>query len=264
MASLITFSSDYGTDDEFVGVCRLVIARIAPDARVVDLAHGLTGVRAGAAALRDAVSFAPQGSVHLAIVDPGVGTSRLGIAVTTRRGDVLVGPDNGLLVPAAQVLGGVASVVELASSDFRLAPVSSTFHGRDVFAPAAAHLARGLDPTELGPAVDPGRLVRITAPDPELSDGQLSTEVVRADRFGNLQLAATGADFDRAGLSGDLEVTCAAGAFDAVRGSTFADAPPGGLVAFTDSAGMAALARNGGSARELLQEPERLTLKRKA
>ena len=141
----ITFLSDYGWSDEFAGVCRAVIARIAPEARVIDLSHGIArhDVGQGAAVLANAVGFAPAG-IHLAVVDPGVGTERRPVAVASADdGRVFLGPDNGLLSLALDRFGGAVAAADLSSSPLRLEPVSATFHGRDLFAPVAAHLALG-------------------------------------------------------------------------------------------------------------------------
>ncbi|MGH2758047.1 MAG: SAM hydrolase/SAM-dependent halogenase family protein [Actinomycetota bacterium] len=257
---LVTFSSDYGPTDEYVGVCHLVITRIAPDCRVVDLAHGIKGIRAGATILAQSVVHAPEGSVHLAVVDPGVGTDRRGLAIVCRRGDVLVGPDNGLLPPAADVLGGAADVYELTEPRYRLEPVSSTFHGRDVFAPAAAHLATGVRAAELGDGVDVDALVRLPGSLVGVSPGRLESDVTRTDWYGNLQLAATGDDLARACLGPVATVGCEAGEFTARVGRTFADAEPGELVVYVDSGDHVAIASNGGSARERLQDPERVVV----
>src|SRR4051812_36618301 len=148
MALPITFLSDYGLEDDFVGVCHAVMARIVPDARIVDLTHGLErhDVRTAAMVLRRSLPFCAPG-VHLAVVDPGVGTARRAIALKTTEEDrILVGPDNGLLSLAAQRFGGIAEVVDVTRSPHRLEPVSATFHGRDLFAPVAAHLAAGAPP----------------------------------------------------------------------------------------------------------------------
>jgi S-adenosyl-L-methionine hydrolase (adenosine-forming) len=233
-------------------VCHLVIARIAPDVRVIDLAHGIRTVRAGGAVLAQSVPFAPSGSVHLAVVDSGVGTSRRGIVIETADGSRLVGPDNGLLIAAADVLGGVVEAFEI--TRYHLEPVSQTFHGRDVFAPAAAHVALGVSPDEFGPPVD--ALVRLPAPFVEISPDRIASDVLRSDHFGNLQLAVTELPFE-----GAVEIVCDAGTFDAIVGRTFAD---GDLVVMIDSGGHVAIARNGGSARDLLQDPERLTIRGKS
>jgi S-adenosylmethionine hydrolase len=194
--------------------------------------------------------------VHLAVVDPGVGTERRAIAITTTRGDVLVGPDNGLLLPSAEALGGIASAFELSDPRYRLEAVSATFHGRDLFAPAAAHVAVGVDPSRLGPPVD--ELVAAAPPFVRSARGLVEADVLRFDHFGNIRLAASGL-----GLSGDVEVVCDAGRFEARVGRTFADVEAGALLVYVDSSGFTALACRGGSARELLQSPERVTVRAK-
>src|ERR687898_2055175 len=145
--------------------------RIAPDVQIIDLTHGIPpqAVLQGALVLANTLVYAPQG-VHLAIVDPGVGGGRRALALETGDGRRLVGPDNGLLIPAAERLGGIAAAHELTNAAYALTPVSATFHGRDVFSPAAAHLALGLPLAELGPAVEPSSLTRIEVPKPDISD----------------------------------------------------------------------------------------------
>jgi S-adenosylmethionine hydrolase len=155
MPALITFSSDYGLVDEFVGVCHLVIARIAPACPVLDVVHGIRGVRAGSAVLAQSLIDAPDDAVHVAVVDPGVGTDRRGIAIACGNGSFLVGPDNGLFFPVADLLGSAVAAYELTEAWFMRDTLSSTFHGRDIFAPAAAHLALGTSPRDLGPIIDP-------------------------------------------------------------------------------------------------------------
>ena len=255
--ALITFSTDYGPTDEFVGVCHLVIARIAPDVRVIDVAHGIRGIRGGSVVLAQSLTEAPAGAVHLAVVDPGVGTQRRGVAIVCGNGSVLVGPDNGICFPIADLLGGVTSAYELTNEEYRGRVVSSTFHGRDIFAPAAAHLALGVEPSEFGPPVDD--LVRLDPPDVRVGDGTLGSDVTRADWFGNLQLAATGMDLAGSGLSGAVVVN----GVEARVGEKFADVEPGSLLVYVNSAGQVALACNGASARELLHDPERVTLSAK-
>ncbi len=213
--------------------------------------------------IRQSVVEAPEGSVHLAVVDPGVGTERRAVAIVSGRGDVLVGPDNGLLAPAAHALGGPVAAFELTEPRYRREAVSATFHGRDVFAPAAAYLALGLSAEELGPEVDPATLVTLTPPETIVEDGRLVADVVRVDWYGNLQLAATGDDLAAAGLRGSLVVSADAGDVDATAGRTFADAAVGELVVYVDSGGHVAVACNGSSARERLQDPDRVTVKRK-
>src|SRR5439155_19901002 len=156
----LTFTSDYGLEDEFVGVCHGVIKRFAPDVEILDVSHAIPpqDVRAGANVLAQAVPFMPP-AVHLAIVDPGVGTRRRGVVVGTRQGPPLVGPDNGLLSIAAEALGGAVEAHEITREDLFLQPVSKTFHGRDIFAPVAARLALRMPPDGVGPAFPVSELV---------------------------------------------------------------------------------------------------------
>ncbi|SNR67856.1 hypothetical protein SAMN06265360_11481 [Haloechinothrix alba] len=246
----ISFTTDYGLADAFVGTCHGVIARFAPEARVIDITHGIPAgaIRQGAHTLAQAVPYLPCG-VHCAVVDPGVGTARRGIVLVAAQG-LLVGPDNGLLLPASDALGGAEAAFELTSSAYRLPEVSATFHGRDIFAPAAAHLATGVAPERFGQEIPLGRLERIDEPVARLGDGMLRTEPLTVDGFGNVQLAATGAQLAELGLrAGEpVAVTVRGSRHTALHGGTFADAPAGDLVLLRDSAGHAALAINGGSA----------------
>jgi hypothetical protein len=230
---VITFLSDYGPGDEYVGVVHGVIARIAPEVRVIDLGHGVPpqDVRTGARRLARALPYVPAG-VHLAVVDPGVGGSRRAVAL--RAGDRwLVGPDNGLLIDAASRLGGVDAAYDVGASRWRLEPVSATFHGRDIFAPVAAHLALGDEPDgEFGVA----SLVRLEPP--VASSG--AAIVLEVDSFGNLRLDAEPGDY----------VAVAGRPVTSAR--TFGDVAPGELVLYADSDGDLALAVNGGSAAALL------------
>jgi S-adenosyl-L-methionine hydrolase (adenosine-forming) len=250
----ITFTSDYGLDDHFVGVCHGVMARVAPRARVIDVSHGVGAqdVRQGALVLEQAVPYLPR-AVHLAVVDPGVGTSR-GMVAVEAGGQVLVGPDNGLLVWAAEALGGAERVVDLREPAYRLEPVSRTFHGRDVFAPAAAHLAAGVDPGELGPEVDPGRLVRLDRAGARLDAGRVAAGVVAVDHFGNLALDLRRDDLERAGVAmGDpVEARTGGRAHRLVFAETFASVPAGELVLHEDSFGSLAVAVNLGRAADRL------------
>src|SRR5215203_4698191 len=168
MPPFLTFLSDYGHGDDFVGVCHAVVARIAPDARVIDITHGIErhDVRTGAMVLRNTLPFAPAG-VHLAVVDPGVGTERRAVAVRCAEEDrVLVGPDNGLLSLAWELLGGVVEAVDISRSRHRLEPLSATFHGRDLFAPVGAALAAGEPFPEAGDPIDPAELTALELPEP--------------------------------------------------------------------------------------------------
>jgi S-adenosylmethionine hydrolase len=242
----ISFTTDYGTVDGFVASCHGVIARIAPDVRVIDVTHQVppADVARAAAVLAQTVPHLPP-AVHLAVVDPGVGTTRRPLAIGTP-GGVLLGPDNGLLPWAADALGGIDTVAELTNEDWFLGDVSRTFHGRDVFAPVAARIAGGAPMGDAGPSVDPTTVVRLPDPVVAVGDGWLDAEVVMVDRFGNVQLAAAGA------MLADLGPELIVGGMRARRGDTFADASPGDLVVFEDSAGRVAVAANGGRAVVLL------------
>ena len=199
----ITFLTDFG--DTAPATCRGVIWSILPEARINDLTHGSRqfGIRDGAFLLWSSVPYQPVG-VHLAVVDPGVGTERRPIALRTARGDHFVGPDNGLLMPAAERLGGITDAHVLDNRAlWRAEDVSATFHGRDIFAPVAAHLAAGTPIAEAGTAVDPAELVPLAFPEPRVTGSTLDTSVLFIDAFGNCRLA--GQPEDLAALRGRLE-----------------------------------------------------------
>jgi S-adenosylmethionine hydrolase len=239
----ISLTTDYGTFDGFVAACHGSIARFAPDVRVIDVTHHVppADVTRGAAVLAQTAPYLPE-SVHCAVVDPGVGTARRGLVISTPRG-VLVGPDNGLLIGAAERLGGIDSVRVLSNQDWFLGDVSRTFHGRDVFAPAAARIAAGAALTEAGPETEASSLIRLPEPVVTIGDGWIEAEVLTIDRFGNVQLAATGDALK--GLSTDLTVN---GNVSAHRGTTFADVGKGDLLVYEDSAGQVGIAVNNGRA----------------
>jgi S-adenosylmethionine hydrolase len=198
--------------------------------------------------LRNTVPYLPVG-VHLAVVDPGVGGTRRAVAVGTRDGRAFVGPDNGLLMLAADA-AAVEAAHELVDPRFRLSDVSHTFHARDIFAPAAAHLATGVPISELGPAVDPGDLVRIDVPEPVVGRTQISTTVLVVDRFGNIATNATREHVAALGLAaGDrVEVRLSLDRYYAVLADTFADAGSGELLLYEDSYGLMTLAISRGDA----------------
>ena len=251
----ITFLTDFGLEDDFVGTCHGVIKRIAPDAQIIDLTHGIRPGRIlqGALALRNALPYMPLG-VHLAIVDPGVGSSRRPLALRDGEGRLYVGPDNGLLLPAADRFGGVADVHELANPAYALESVSRTFHGRDLFSPAAAHLASGVTLGELGPPVDPDALVRLDVPEPEIGHSRIRATVLAVDRFGNVALNLTRENLDTASIVPGTRVELAArgNRYYAVAARTFADATPGELILYEDSYRNVAVAVTRGSAASLL------------
>ncbi|GLW62551.1 hypothetical protein Arub01_07950 [Actinomadura rubrobrunea] len=248
----VSLTTDFGAS--YTAICAGVIYSITPSANVLVLSDEVTpyAVVEGAMLLRQALPYLPVG-VHVGIVDPGVGTSRRPVAVVTGRGDVLVGPDNGLLPPAAEVLGGAVHAYELVEPAYRLPEVSTSFHGRDVFSPAAAHLAAGLDPAALGPRVAPADLLPFAPPPAARSGDRLTASVMYVDRFGSLVLGARREDLPAAEYGAPLEVAWTApdGAPRSVRApfaETFGAVPKGEPLLWVDSSGWLGFAVNQGSA----------------
>jgi S-adenosylmethionine hydrolase len=255
-APIITFLSDYGLADDFVGICHGVIAAICPQAQVIDLTHGVRrhDVRQGALILARALDYLPVG-VHLAVVDPGVGGERRAVALALADERVLVGPDNGLLSLAVARGEGVVEAVDIAASPFALQPVSATFHGRDIFAPVAAALAAGEPLSATGEPLDPAALVELELAQPRAQDGVLIAHVRHIDRFGNLQLDARVQDLAGVGLKPGGAATLESGArarHRVVFGRTFTDAGPDELLLYEDSARQLAIAVNQANAAERL------------
>ena len=237
----ITFLSDYGLADEFVGVVHSVIRELAPEVAVIDLTHGVPAhdVRAGAMTLARAVQYVAPG-VILAVVDPGVGTDRRAVAVEVLDGRaVFVGPDNGLLAPAVAVAGGATRAVEITNPELRIPAPGATFDGRDLFAPAAAHLCNGVDVGELGPEIAPASLLPATPPIPRDEDGVLVGEVLWTDAFGNCQLNVGPDDVGRWGES--IMVRWGDEGRVALRAESYAELGEGRLGLVTDSYGVLAL-----------------------
>ena len=255
-AKIVTFTSDYGLEDEFVGVCHGVMVNIAPDLKIVDVHHNVLrqDVRHGAVVLQQSIKYLPV-ATHLAVVDPGVGSDRRAIAVVASSGSVFVGPDNGLLLPAAERDSAIEAAFELVNEDLLLSPISQTFQGRDVFAPAAARIAAGTAPADLGPPVDPGDLVRIEIPEAWVHDDHLHGEVLQVDRFGNLQLNFDRAHLGKVGLEdrARLEVRLEGHRLQVTFASTFADVEAGEFVLIEDSYEQVSLAVNKGDARARLR-----------
>jgi hypothetical protein len=253
----LTFLTDYGLEDGFVASCHGVAARIAPKLRVIDITHLVPpgDVRRGAAVLAQTMPFMPP-AVHVAVVDPGVGTARRGIAVQAGDG-IFVGPDNGLLSWAIQAAGGDVRAFSLTNSDLWLHPVSHTFHGRDVFMPVAARLATGTDLESVGTSLPPGELVTLPVPTSRVRDGDVEGEVMSVDRFGNVQLSIASSDLGMLGAAtgGALVVRCGQHSLTVPYLETFAAVAPGDLVAYTDSAGLVSIAVNGGDAAQRLGLP---------
>lgn len=250
----ICFLSDFGSAGDFVGTCKGVMAGIAPDVSVIDLTHDVPGfeVEAGAETLQHATRYMPPNTVYLAVVDPGVGTGRRGLAIRTEKGPLMVGPDNGLLVPAAESLGGVSEAVELTNDEYQVSPVSSTFHGRDIFAPAAAHLAAGVVLSELGSEVVPDSIVPLALPGFEaVSDSTYKALILDIDRYGNARLSVMQEELDLK-YGAALMVDSGDGEMPVRYLATFGAASNGELVLVPDSHWRLSLSINKGSAAHAL------------
>lgn len=249
----ISFLSDFGISDEFVGVVKSVIADIAPHARVIDLVHEIApfDVRAGSLALARCIPYVPQGVV-LAIVDPGVGSARRGVAISVAGGTgVFVGPDNGLLAAAIALAGGAEKAVVLNNSEYQLAAPGSTFAGRDIFGPAAAYLCNGVPLEELGDEIDPELLLPGIVPLPRELDGGLQGEVTWVDRYGNCQLNISSDDIVGWGKQIRVVITNLATSERVVRSLPVVDnfsQVAGGIALVIDSYGMLAICVDRGSA----------------
>lgn len=257
MSRPLGFLTDYGPHTEHVGALHAVAATRAPASDRIDLAHDIPpgDVRWGAILAERLVRLMPREAVTVAVVDPGVGTDRRSVAVELEWGAVLIGPDNGLLGLAADRLGAHRAV-EITNPDHMRTPVSATFHGRDVFVPAAAHIAVGGSLDDLGPSVELSAITPPHLPDASAMPGTLEALVAGIDRFGNLALWAHPEHLMAAGLvdGGRLWVaTAEGGRSQATMGRTFADVPRGALLVHVDSHGLVAVALNGGSAQERLR-----------
>jgi S-adenosylmethionine hydrolase len=248
---IVTFLSDYGLEDEFVGVCHGVILKIGPHLKILDIHHNILrqDIRHGAIVLQQSVSFMPD-SVHLAVVDPGVGTGRRAVAVESKWGEVFVGPDNGLLMPAVESSGGVRRAVAITDERFLLTPISRTFQGRDIFAPAAAHIANGVDPSELGEELDAAELICLEMPRAWVHDDHLHAEVLQVDRFGNLQFDLERSQLEEVGLlnGSRLEVRLEGHRISVPLCASFGDVEAGEFVMIEDSYRYLSLAVNKGDA----------------
>ena len=256
MVRSIAFLSDLGIRDESVGVCHAVIDRGAPGARVIDLGHGVPplDVRAGALALLHALPYVAADAVVLAVVDPGSGTDRFALALRTRAGRLMVGPDNGLMSLACAADGGVDEAVAISAPDVILHPTSPVLNARDVFAPAAAHLAAGRALADLGDPVDAAALHAIVLAAPEVSHHRVAAEVLDIDRFGNVRLNVRPADLDAADLprEGLLELGSTAAGARARRIRTYGEVHDGECGALEDAWGWISIIRFGASAADLL------------
>jgi S-adenosylmethionine hydrolase len=248
---IVTLLTDYGRDDDFVGVCHGVIRGIHPEAQIVDITHGVEryAVRQGALVLRNTLPYMPVG-VHVAVIDPQVGTERRALALRTVDGRILVGPDNGLLSLAWERCGGIDLAVDVTRSPHRLEPVSATFHGRDIFSPVAAHLARGAELADAGDQLDQDELQVVGLPEPRVEDGTLVGHALVVDRFGNVALNVDHADMAGTGitLGGTVEIEASGELYLATYAQTFADVRPGELLIYEDAYRTLAVAINRGDA----------------
>ncbi len=260
----VSMLTDWGARDPSAAICHGVVLSIVPEALIVDITHEIAkyNIRHGALMLWCALPYLPIGA-HMAVIDPGVGTSRRPIAIETARGDLLIGPDNGLLVPGADRLGGIMRVHVIDNVQYRLPVLTPTFHGRDLFAPAAAHLALGVPLESMGPEIDPGELVSIDWPPVVVRDGEIESTVIYRDSFGNLKLAGVTADLLDAidGLQhGDvLEVHFPGLTSPPLRmpwAPTFGDVAERALLVYEDSYGRLCIGQNRGNAAKALSVPE--------
>ena len=267
----VSMLTDWGARDPSAAICHGVVLSIVPDAQIVDISHEVEkyNIRHGALMLWCALPFLPIGA-HMAVIDPGVGTTRRPIAIEVARGDILVGPDNGLLLPGADRLGGIMRVHMVDNIQYRLPVLTSTFHGRDLFAPAAAHLALGVPLDAIGPEVDPADLVTIDWPPVVVRPDELETTVIYRDTFGNLKLAGLTADLLDAlpGIEhgGRVEVTVSGRKRPLTMpwAPTFGNVRVGEYVFFEDSYGRLCIAQNQGNAGQSLniEEGAKITVRR--
>jgi S-adenosylmethionine hydrolase len=248
---VVTLLTDYGFQSEFPGICHGVIRRICPDAEIVDISHGIArhDVRQGALVLRNALPYMPVG-VHMAVVDPQVGTERRAVAIRCGDGNALVGPDNGLLSLAAEAAGGAVEAVDVSRSRHRLEPVSATFHGRDLFAPVAAAIAAGESLAEAGEPLSVDELAVLALPRPERDGDTVVAHALLVDVYGNVTLDVRHEDLPSTGLAlgHAREVEVGGKIATAMFTTTFADVPPAALLLYEDASRTLALAVNRGDA----------------
>lgn len=251
----VCFLTDFGLQDDFVGTCHGVIKRIAPEAQIIDVTHGIPpqAILQGALVLASTLPYMPPG-VHLAVVDPGVGGARRALALRDREGRFFVGPDNGLLVPAVE-RAGIGEAHELANPAYALETISRTFHGRDLFAPAAAHLANGVPLGELGPPIHEDALVRLDIPEATIGDDTIEATALYVDSFGNVALNLTREDVEEIGVAPGTRLELAVGGekYYAIAARTFADAKPGDVILYEDSYRNMSVAISRGSAGSMLR-----------
>jgi S-adenosylmethionine hydrolase len=269
----VSLTSDWGMRDPSPAICRGVVLNIAPDALIVDVTHEVEkyNIRHGALMLWCALPFLPVGA-HVCVIDPGVGTARRPIAIETGRGDFLVGPDNGVLIPGAERIGGINRVHAIDNVPYRLPVVSATFHGRDLFTPTAAHLALGVQLDEIGPPIDPSELVKLEWPQAVVHSGTLETKVIYRDTFGNVKLAGLTSDLEAAAPAltrgAKVNVTFGSGNGNNAATSTvmtwaqtFGDVEVGDYIVYEDSYGRLCIAQSQGDAVKTLGIEEDSTVR---
>jgi S-adenosylmethionine hydrolase len=267
---LITLLTDFGIRDPSAAICHGVIVSIAPHAEIVDISHEVRkyAIRDGALLLWCALPYMPIG-IHVAVIDPGVGTARRPIAVLAARGDVLIGPDNGLLMPGADRLGGIVAARLIENRELWLPIVTSSFHGRDIFSPVAAHLAAGTDLATVGPQIEQASLVPLSVLAARVGDGVLETQIVYVDTFGNVKLGALTSDLVGAvgrladGMPLSLQLS-GRRRLDVPWATTFGSVAPGAPLVYEDSYGRLCLADNQGdiATRLGLGDGEPVTIRR--
>ncbi len=254
MQPIIAFVSDFGLEDTWVGVCHAVIHERCPEARIVDLAHQIPpyDVWKGAVIAAAGVHQLPD-AIHLVVVDPGVGGGRHDLCVVAANGTRMIGPDNGVLIPAAERSGGVAEAFALEPQAIGVKEALATFRGRDVLTPAAAAMACGASASSLGTAVEPTSLAAAPFAAAHVEGEYLLAEVLESDRFGSIRMSVTARDVDERGLQGgSLEMSIGHVRLSVPFGRTFSDVPEGDLVVLVDSSGWLTLAENTGSAYDRL------------
>ena len=251
----ICFLSDFGLADDFVGSCKGVMTKISPGVQILDLTHEVPGfeIETGAEILLHATRYMPQNTVYLAVVDPSVGTQRRGLALSTQDGALMVGPDNGLLAPAAESLGGILEAVTLTNARYHVHPVSNTFHGRDIFSPAAAHLAAGTDISELGDHISPSGLqsTRVPGAEEDRQTGTRTVRIISIDRYGNARLSILEKDAHLE-YGTTLKVDTGDGYMSVRYVETFGAAKAGELILVPDSHWRLSLSINKGNASHAL------------
>ncbi len=252
---IISLTTDFGLKDESVGVMKGVIYSINPNCKIIDVCHNVEkfNIGEGAWLMENALRFLPVG-IHIGVVDPGVGTERKSVIIKVKRGDYLVGPDNGLLIPSSKALGGITSAFEIRNEKYMLKPVSSSFHGRDIFSPVGAWLSLGVLPQEIGSEIDPKSLIKCPIQEPILRESEAIGNVFHVDNFGNLfttipigYLAGKGVR-----VGSEVLIETKNGVFRAKYVNTFADAEKGEIIVKDNAYGNLQIAVNLGSAREKL------------